>query len=483
MMKTGRNDPCPCGSGKKYKKCCLPKDAASVTNLNWQKMRRTEGELVHTLLKYADKCYGPSAAAEAWDEFSLWNDVPLDPESEPEVESAFIPWFVFNWVPDNAEVDDAEHLPEMPVALHYLEHEQSRINDFQRRFIEESCSQPYSFFVVTDIDPGSGMTLKDLFLGRAIYVHERQATTMLNKGSIIYSRIIEMDGDAIMVGCAPTVIPSAYLYDFIDMRETLENRVGRIELDLLREYDIELRTMYYDIREDLYNPVPPQLHNTDGDPLQLTKLHYALNCTPREALDALATLALVEDAEELTDEARFDQKGALVSVEFPWLKKGNRQNPGWDNTVMGHIVIDGQGLTVDVNSQERADAIKRKITRRLGKRASFRHAVIQSPEKMLEEVAAGGSGNSLSPAGPSSEELHALPEVQAMLREMADQHWKAWLDTPLPALQGATPRQAAKTASGRERLEALFLQFERHNESPQPFSPDVSSLRRALGLS
>ena len=24
--KIGRNDPCPCGSGKKYKKCCLPKN-------------------------------------------------------------------------------------------------------------------------------------------------------------------------------------------------------------------------------------------------------------------------------------------------------------------------------------------------------------------------------------------------------------------------------------------------------------------------
>ena len=22
VVKTGRNDPCPCGSGKKYKKCC-----------------------------------------------------------------------------------------------------------------------------------------------------------------------------------------------------------------------------------------------------------------------------------------------------------------------------------------------------------------------------------------------------------------------------------------------------------------------------
>src|SRR6516225_1314577 len=25
MAKPGRNDPCPCGSGKKYKRCCLPK--------------------------------------------------------------------------------------------------------------------------------------------------------------------------------------------------------------------------------------------------------------------------------------------------------------------------------------------------------------------------------------------------------------------------------------------------------------------------
>ena len=26
-MKIGRNEPCPCGSGQKYKKCCLKKEA------------------------------------------------------------------------------------------------------------------------------------------------------------------------------------------------------------------------------------------------------------------------------------------------------------------------------------------------------------------------------------------------------------------------------------------------------------------------
>ncbi|HXX80137.1 MAG TPA: SEC-C metal-binding domain-containing protein [Thermodesulfovibrionales bacterium] len=30
MTKTGRKDPCPCGSGKKYKKCCLAKTSVQV---------------------------------------------------------------------------------------------------------------------------------------------------------------------------------------------------------------------------------------------------------------------------------------------------------------------------------------------------------------------------------------------------------------------------------------------------------------------
>ena len=32
MAQTGRNEPCPCGSGKKYKKCCLEQEQAAVRN-------------------------------------------------------------------------------------------------------------------------------------------------------------------------------------------------------------------------------------------------------------------------------------------------------------------------------------------------------------------------------------------------------------------------------------------------------------------
>ena len=45
---------------------------------------------------------------------------------------------------------------------------------------------------------------------------------------------------------------------------------------------------------------------------------------------------------------------------------------------------------------------------------------------------------------------------------MSRRHWEAWLDTRVPALGNKTPRQAARTASGRERLEALLAEFDRH---------------------
>ena len=33
-MKIGRNDPCPCGSGKKYKKCCIDKCVRDVSDVH-----------------------------------------------------------------------------------------------------------------------------------------------------------------------------------------------------------------------------------------------------------------------------------------------------------------------------------------------------------------------------------------------------------------------------------------------------------------
>jgi hypothetical protein len=53
------------------------------------------------------------------------------------------------------------------------------------------------------------------------------------------------------------------------------------------------------------------------------------------------------------------------------------------------------------------------------------------------------------------------PELQAIEEEMSRRHWEAWLDMRVPALGNKSPRQAARTVRGRERVEALLAEFER----------------------
>ena len=64
---------------------------------------------------------------------------------------------------------------------------------------------------------------------------------------------------------------------------------------------------------------------------------------------------------------------------------------------------------------------------------------------------------------------------------MAERHWEGWLDEPLAQLKDRTPREAARTEIGRERLEALLWQLDQKN-ADTVFDADTEKLRRALGL-
>ena len=484
-MKIGRNAPCPCGSGKKYKRCCMRAENFRVAGTAWRRMRRTEGRLVPALDYHAMEYYGPDAALDAWDEFTLWEDVPMvEEEPWPEVSTIFRDWFHYNWVPDNSEIDGMDHLPEMPVAMHYLQRGAGRTADkFTRRFVEEACSQEFSFFMVTAVERGRRMTIKDLLCKREFTVHERRGSQILRKGEIVYARVVTLDGESIMLGCAPYAIPPSYAEVFFDLRDsvTAEELQGT---KLLREWDFELREIYFDIRDRLLNPELPDLRNTDGEPLQPTQLHYDLSCTPGEARDALAPLALGSPDRYAESAPEVDGKGQLVAMTFPWLKKGNRRNKSWSNTTLGRIAIHGAKLTAEVNSEKRAEALKREMKKRLGGKARFRRAVLTSLEKMFEDLRAnpdGAAARRQSEHERRTRELKANPELRHVIEQHANEHWRAWLDEALPALDGRTPREAAQTESGRERLEALLLEFE-YRCSGQAFDPDVDALRNELGV-
>jgi hypothetical protein len=54
MSAIGRNDPCPCGSGKKYKRCCLEKDAPAPGA--WTAAERDSA--LASLMRFARRDFG-----------------------------------------------------------------------------------------------------------------------------------------------------------------------------------------------------------------------------------------------------------------------------------------------------------------------------------------------------------------------------------------------------------------------------------------
>ena len=49
-MKIGRNEPCPCGSGKKYKKCCIDKE-----EIDWKEWFANDIKVGKRLMKEAEE--------------------------------------------------------------------------------------------------------------------------------------------------------------------------------------------------------------------------------------------------------------------------------------------------------------------------------------------------------------------------------------------------------------------------------------------
>jgi hypothetical protein len=62
-------------------------------------------------------------------------------------------------------------------------------------------------------------------------------------------------------------------------------------------------------------------------------------------------------------------------------------------------------------------------------------------------------------------------------------HYEAWLDESIPALDGKTPRQAAATRLGRQRVDLLLKEMENHEARvPEAERFDFDRLRRALNI-
>ena len=150
----------------------------------------------------------------------------------------------------------------------------------------------------------------------------------------------------------------------------------------------------------------------------------------------------------------------------------------------GTLRIDGTRLVGEVNCARRRRRIEKEIAKCLGSAATLADTTVTNlGEALKARRSAGSTGPAAGAAAGSAAGAERPPELQMVEAELAQRHWDAWIDTKIPALGHRTPRQAAKTARGRERLAALLADYAQKGVGGRnAFEPDIGALRQRLGL-
>ena len=415
MAKTGRNDPCPCGSGEKYKKCCLPKstEAAGLEgSLN--------GKLANALMKFCKRNF-TDELGEAYYEF--WGD--FDPEEKlPEShrwmgEINFWEWVVFDWRP---YADDENTMIER-----FMENAKG-LSGLDLQVLRKMNDSVISLYEVLDARSGEGLTLKDLIQGGVYEVKEKSASASLRKWDIFAARLLLLDGVYIING-------SIYPYSLEGKAEML--KVLREELKLYkRDFPGASDRDFLKRVGPIFNlfwtmpfetPFMPKLRTSSGEALVFCKAIYEIS-------DMDSAVRAMDSHPDIV-------KTGVNS--FSWEGHGKEMN---DTVIYGNIELKKSRLTLECNSKERLKKGKELIAGLALGNAKHKGDVFEDVYKMLE-----ARRGKPAPERDPSEEIP--PEVKQELYEnFIRKHYEKTLTEKLPIFGGKKPVDAVKTKPGRKKV-------------------------------
>ena len=480
-MKVGRNQPCLCGSGKKYKKCCLGNEKMS-SDLLYTRLSEAHDRLAHRLMRFGLKEYGEEALGVALDEFMAWPDEGLSGEELADHEPLFYPWFIFNWEyepdPNYPQLNGPE---DTTIAELYAAQKADRLNRLEVQIIEATARRPFSFYEIQETRPGKGFRLKDILTGSISDVIEKKGSENARRGNILFGRVVRIDDLAMLIGYGTVVIPPRMKPELIRFRQCLQESTDPVTSRTLYDYDLEIRELYLNIYAALMGP--RELQNTDGDPLSFHTIHYEID-SPGKVFEQLKELSVIDCEAEMRADAELDESGNIMWAQIPWSRTDQNLTTMIDNTVLGLLTIDDRRLKIEVNSARRAQTIRKEIKARLGKHARYITTEIQSLDAMLQAV--HEREDEMPAPDPDRDELMQMPEVREHIAKKFQAHWENWVDSKIPALGYQTPRQAARDPGGRESVEALLLQARRNMEADEQLREAgmaaIAQTRRMLGL-
>jgi hypothetical protein len=196
VEKIGRNDACPCGSGKKYKKCCLEKGRENTSRL------RDDAAVAKQALDWLGERY-PDEVREAVFGGFLGELKKRDREMmgflSPEIQE-LLNINIGEWLLTDAKL--GAHGEERPVREILQGRDELPLSTEGLRWLTNLGEYPLSVYEIRSIERGEGMLLSDLLRpdDPDVRVRERKASQSLVRWDTIGARIVKKDNDWVLSG-------------------------------------------------------------------------------------------------------------------------------------------------------------------------------------------------------------------------------------------------------------------------------------------
>lgn len=492
-MKNPLNKKCECGSGRKARYCCQRELAQSVKNdLITHQAIKAAKQIEDKLIDFVSDFYDRAIISLAWEDFVSSEAFEDTPE---EFATLFIPWMIFHWRCEySGTIEGKLPKPNQRIGKVFLDKYKHELNPYEKAYLESGLKEPFSYYSIEKLGDKQ-VVLKDLLRSedgapRLITIEDDTFTEEADIGDILFATIIEVM-DHYFLGAVSSNFFHAQYDSAIDAiyLDMIELHGVPVTNKTLLAYQDTLIERYWMLLEsasieedDTSATEQPKLRNTSGEHL----CHHELRYEVEDGLEAAEALIPLMRHKTWEKEA-LGVAGELVNsdegLEFPWQSKEDNPNLG-GQTAYGHITIKRNVLTIAVNSTARAERIKKEIKKRLGKKAKFIIDKIENINNIEELKSLTASKDKIL----TSRLSELPPEIQEERRQMAEKRKMAWFDQKIPLLDNKSPRQAAKSAKGRENLEKLIAYYDRNHSTSDPddfvslMNPTGKEIRDELGL-
>ena len=184
MPKARRNDPCPCGSGKKYKNCCMRQDRTSDSRQYG--LDAAEGFMLNTLYQFAQS---QRFALDLTDGFAFyWGgryDLDVLSEIEPEDMQRTFEWFIHDY---HTTVDDRY------VIDLFVERDADQFTPDAKEILNAWSHSVMGLFRMLEATGSALVRLYDLLRKSEVEVHDRTLAHTAQRGDLLVGRVFELGG-------------------------------------------------------------------------------------------------------------------------------------------------------------------------------------------------------------------------------------------------------------------------------------------------